>query len=97
MLPVAQYVRIQTSPVSAAIVTNHSPRMNCFGVTPLETSMYQRPAVGPTTASRMQPRIGIPAPTPFCAPTIAYQGSENDVMNWNIPSRKSWPSLYATE
>ena len=31
--------------------TNHSPRMNCFGGTPLVTSTYQRPAVGPITAS----------------------------------------------
>jgi hypothetical protein len=69
------------SPVSVAIETNHSPRMNCFGVTPLETSTNQRPAVGPTTASRMQPSTGMPDVTPFCAPTIAYQGSENEVMN----------------
>ena len=40
-----------TIPVSSAIVTNHSPRMNCLGGTPLVTSTYQRPAVGPTTAS----------------------------------------------
>ena len=97
VLPVAQYVRIQTSPVSAAIETNHSPRMNCFGVTPLERSMYHRPAVGPTTARKMQPRIGMPAPTPFCAPTIAYQGSEKEVMNWKRPSRKSWPFAYASD
>jgi hypothetical protein len=59
VLSVAQKTRIQTSPVRAAMETNHSPRMNCLGVTPLETSMYQRPAVGPTTASRTHPRIGM--------------------------------------
>ncbi len=78
-------------PVSAAMGTNHSPRMKCFGVTPLETSMNQRPAVGPTTASSTAPATGMPCPIAFCAPTIAYQGSENDVMNWNSPSRKSCP------
>ena len=35
----AQYTRIQTSPVIAAVATNHSPRMNCLGVTPLVMSM----------------------------------------------------------
>ncbi len=38
----------------------------------------------------------MPWPIAFCAPTIAYQGSENEVMNWNSPSRNSWPPLYAT-
>ena len=42
---------LANAPVIAAIGTNHSPRMKCSGVTPLETSMNQRPAVGPTTAS----------------------------------------------
>ena len=31
------------------------------------------------------PTTGRPTVTPFCAPTIAYQGSEKDVMNWNSP------------
>ena len=33
--------------------------------------------------------------TPFSAPTMAYQGSENDVMNWNNPSRNNSPPVYA--
>ena len=48
----------QIRPVSAAIETNHSPRMNCLGSTPLETSIYHRPAVGPMTAIASTPRIG---------------------------------------
>ena len=27
---------------------------------------------------------------------IAYHGSENEVMNWNSPSRNSCPPVYAT-
>jgi LuxR family transcriptional regulator, maltose regulon positive regulatory protein len=50
-----------TRPVSAAIVTNHSPRMNCLGGTPLETSMYQRPAVGPPPPVPA-PRVSAGAP-----------------------------------
>ena len=29
--------------------------------------------------------------TLLARPTIAYQGRENAVMNWNRPSRNSWP------
>src|SRR5215469_18822188 len=79
----------QTRPVSAAIVTNHSPRMNCLGGTPLLTSMYHRPAVGPITASASTPSTGRPAFSAASAPAIAYQGSEKDVMNWNSPSRNN--------
>ena len=46
---------IHIRPVSAAIVTNHSPRMNCLGGTLLLTSMYHRPAVGPITARPSTP------------------------------------------
>ena len=34
---------------------------------------------------------GSPAVTAAWAPAIAYQGSENEVMNWNRPSRNSCP------
>ena len=34
---------------------------------------------------------GRPTFTPFWAPTMAYQGREKAVMNWKIPSLKSWP------
>ena len=33
---------------------------------------------------------GSPDIDALCAPAIAYQGNENEVMNWNRPSRKSW-------
>jgi len=35
----------QTSPVSAVMQTNHSPRMDCLGSASLETSIYHRPTI----------------------------------------------------
>src|SRR5215469_17173456 len=81
----------QTTPVSRAMVTNHSPRMNCLGGTPQDTSTYHRPAVGAITDRASTPRTGSPAFSAFSAPTIAYSGSENEVTNWNTPSRNLWP------
>src|SRR6516162_10970650 len=81
----------QIRPVNAAIVTNHSPRMNCLGGTPLLTSLYHRPAVGPMTASARTARMGRCAFSAASAPAIAYHGREKEVMNWNSPSRNNWP------
>jgi hypothetical protein len=68
---------IHMAPVKSAVATNHSPRMNCFGVTPHETSTIQRPAVGAMIARARAPSTGIPASTPFWAPTIAESAEPN--------------------
>jgi hypothetical protein len=39
VLSPAQAQRTRTTPVSSAMLTNHSPRTNCLGGTPLVRSM----------------------------------------------------------
>jgi Mn2+/Fe2+ NRAMP family transporter len=75
-----------TIPVSAAATMKNSPRTSCLGTTRQAESMIQRPAVVaimPTKTAARYPRCAVSA---ACAPTIAYHGSVNAVMNWNSPS-----------
>ncbi|HEX8805895.1 MAG TPA: divalent metal cation transporter, partial [Candidatus Aquilonibacter sp.] len=75
-----------TMAASAADTMKNSPRTSCFGTTRHAVSMIQRPAVVaiiPMSTAAMYPRC---ASSAACAPTIAYHGSVNAVMNWNKPS-----------
>lgn len=74
------------APVNAAESMKNSPRTNCLGTTLQAVSMIQRPAVVaimPISIAAAYPRC---ASNAAFAPTIAYHGSVNDVMNWKRPS-----------